>query len=101
MTAPMIGAIMAAFVVAFTWRAPRLAAAVLWSGFAAITASLAIVSLSPGSFADRVSLMLVYMPVIWVSFQFWSYWDEKRWRVVAVLPLVSVISIAIFVLRGA
>ncbi|MEM6537039.1 MAG: hypothetical protein AAF668_04850 [Pseudomonadota bacterium] len=76
----------------FTWKSPRLAGALVWAFVAALLVTAAFDIVAPGPFADRVILSSVCIPIVWVGFQFWLYWDPIKWRVVSVLIALSGLS---------
>ena len=82
-----------------TWRAPRLSSAVLWALVAAIFSTSALLMILPPPFIDKALWLAMLFPLIWVGFQFWCYWDARRWRVAAGLLLISLAS-GTFVLLG-
>lgn len=67
----------------------RLFSLLLLSTFATIFSSAALLLTLPGNFAAKALWMSLAVPLIWLGFMFYAYWDERRWRVV-VLPLVAI-----------
>ncbi|MEM8825737.1 MAG: hypothetical protein AAGD40_02265 [Pseudomonadota bacterium] len=86
---------------AFTWKRPRLAGVLFWALIASILLSAAIDIVAPGDFADRVILTSLLLPLIWVGFQFWLYWSPSRWRIVAILIGLSILSAIVIIISPA
>ena len=70
-----------AFLVWATWRAPRLSSAIFWAAVATILCSAVLLLAAPGELAGKAIWLGLTVPLIWVGFQFWAYWDAKGWRV--------------------
>lgn len=78
-----------------TWKAPRLTSVIFWSLIATIFVGAAGLLVLPGSFSDKGLWLTLAVPVIWAAFQFWTYWEEKAWRVPAGLIAISAVSAVI------
>ncbi len=74
---------------AATWKAPRLSSAIVWALTATIFSSAALLVHAPGPFAQKALWITLAVPVIWVGFQFWTYWDGKPWRPAAGLIAIT------------
>ncbi len=79
----------------FTWKAPRLASVILWALVASMLFSAALLLTLPIEFKSLALWMALAVPLIWVAFQFWCYWDKRGWRVAAGLIVVSIVSGAV------
>lgn len=77
-----------------TWKAPRLTGAILWSFLASISVIIAVINVLPGPAFDRVMSGILFAPLVWVAFQFWCYWERKKWRVTAAMMSVTALSVA-------
>ncbi|MEM1051180.1 MAG: hypothetical protein AAGI28_03715 [Pseudomonadota bacterium] len=75
-----------------TWRNPKLWSALIWSFVATFLLSSAFAMTFPADFAQKVFFMTVFMPLVWVGFQFWLYWNPGRWTVTLILLGISVVS---------
>lgn len=75
-----------------TWRNPRLWSALFWAFVATFMLTAAIVVAFPADFAQKVFALTIVMPLVWVGFQFWLYWNPGRWTVTIVLFLISITS---------
>ena len=69
------------FIVAFigvsTWKAPRLTSIIFWSLIAAILFGAVLLLTLPFEFRPLALWLSLAVPLIWLSFQFWCYWDKK------------------------
>lgn len=79
----------------FTWRAPRLSSVILWALVAATLLSSAILLTMPVKFSELAVWLTLVMPLIWVGFQFWCYWEKRAWRVASSLIVISVASLGV------
>ena len=75
-----------------TWKAPRLTSILIWAMVAAVLVSAAGALMAPGAVRERVLWTIMLFPVVWVALQFWCYWDQRKWRVVSGLLLMSAVS---------
>ena len=75
-----------------TWRNPRLWSALIWAFVATFLLTAAITVAFPADFAQKVFFLTIFMPLVWVGFQFWLYWNPGRWRVTLYLLGISLIS---------
>ncbi len=73
-----------------TWRAPRLAAVLVWSLLASILGSAALLLVLPFAFGELALWVALFVPLLWVGFQFWCYWDRRAWR-----PAAGLIGVAL------
>lgn len=78
-----------------TWKAPRLTSVVLWALMASMLLSAALLLTLPIEFKSLALWMALAVPLIWVAFQFWCYWDRRGWRVATGLVVISIVSGAI------
>jgi hypothetical protein len=78
-----------------TWKAPRLTSVILWALVASMLFSAALLLTLPIEFKSLALWMALAVPIIWVAFQFWCYWDKHGWRVATGLIIISVVSGAI------
>lgn len=74
-----------------TWRNPRLWSALIWAFVAAFLLAAAIIVAFPAEFVDKVFLVTIFLPLVWVGFQFWLYWNPGRWTVTLILLGISVV----------
>ncbi|MEO1044559.1 MAG: hypothetical protein AAFX04_03880 [Pseudomonadota bacterium] len=98
---PVVIGIIAAVVLAlafFTWKGPRLTGAIIWAFITTMAVCSAFVMIGPWGFADRVLIVALISPFIWVGLQFWLYWNPSKWRVLSVMIGISAISTAIILL---
>ncbi|MEL6243807.1 MAG: hypothetical protein AAFQ21_00575 [Pseudomonadota bacterium] len=79
----------------FTWKAPRLTSVILWALIASMLFSAALLLTLPVEFKSLALWMALAVPIIWVAFQFWCYWDKRGWRVTAGLITISILSGAV------
>jgi len=75
-----------------TWKAPRLTSIIWWALVATIFSSAALLLVAPGIFSEKALWIALSVPLIWVGFQFWCYWDSQKWRVASGLITISIIS---------
>lgn len=75
-----------------TYFAPRLTSVIVWALIAAVLAGSAAMLALPFPFREVAVWMTLIVPLIWVGFQFWCYWERRSWRVVAGLVSVSALS---------
>jgi len=75
-----------------TWKAPRLTSVILWALLATIFSSAALLLVLPGPFSEKALWVALSVPLIWVAFQFWCYWDSRKWRVTGGLIAISIMS---------
>jgi len=80
-----------------TWRAPRLTITLVWSLVVTLLVTSVIFIHLPMSITEKGNWVILLIPLIWVGCQFWAYWDERQWRVVAGLGLLSLVSTLIIV----
>ena len=78
-----------------TWKAPRLTSVIWWALVASMLFSAALLLTLPIPFRSLALWMALAVPIIWVAFQFWCYWDGKGWRVATGMILISIVSGAI------
>ncbi|MEM9667309.1 MAG: hypothetical protein AAF950_00160 [Pseudomonadota bacterium] len=76
----------------FTWKAPRLTSVIWWSLVTTIFVTAALLLALPGPFSEKALWITIFVPLIWVLFQFWCYWDGNKWRVAGGLIATSAIS---------
>ncbi|MEL7201662.1 MAG: hypothetical protein AAFR27_11710, partial [Pseudomonadota bacterium] len=97
MSPVLIGVLVAviAFIGFSTWKAPRLTSVIFWALAATIFFTAALLIKAPGPFSEKALWITIFVPVVWVIFQWWSYWDRKAWRVAAGLMIISIVSGAI------
>ncbi|MEL7198777.1 MAG: hypothetical protein AAGL10_10725 [Pseudomonadota bacterium] len=81
-----------------TWRNPRLWSALFWSFVATFMLSAAVVMAFPAPFQDKTFLITILLPLVWVGFQFWLYWNPGRWTVTIALFVIVVLSSVVVVL---
>lgn len=74
-----------------TFKAPRLTSIVIWALTATVFSTAVLLLYVPGPFAERALWITIFVPVIWVALQFWTYWDRVFWRPAAILVLVTII----------
>lgn len=67
-----------------TWKAPRLVGVLLWSLVVTIFISAVLFVHLPMSLAEKGSWITVMVPLLWVGFQFWAYWQSRKWIVILV-----------------
>lgn len=72
-----------------TAKAPRLTSALWWSTTATIFGISALAFLLPGPLRERLLWLALTTPLFWVALQFWCYWDERPWRVVSGLLVIT------------
>ncbi|MEM7781100.1 MAG: hypothetical protein AAF697_11985 [Pseudomonadota bacterium] len=92
---PVVGGILGAILLGIcygTWRNPRLWSALFWSFVATFMLTAAIVRGLPGPFQDKVFALTIVMPLVWVGFQFWLYWNPGRWTVTLILFMIIIVS---------
>lgn len=77
---------------AWTVAAPRLTSVTIWSFFASMLSTSALLLLFPGDIRTVGIGVALAISIVWVTFQFWCYWDKRAWRVATGLILVSVVS---------
>ncbi|MEM1132096.1 MAG: hypothetical protein AAGH53_04100 [Pseudomonadota bacterium] len=98
---PVVMGIIGAVILAlgfFTWKGPRLTGAIIWAFVTTVAVCCAYVMVGPGEFANRLLLIAIFSPFIWVAFQFWLYWNPSKWRVLSVMIGISAISTVIILL---
>lgn len=64
-----------------TWKAPRITSILVWSMLATLLTVSAITMNLPGDVVNKLVGLALFLPLIWVGFQFWCYWDRSKWRV--------------------
>ncbi|MEL6921418.1 MAG: hypothetical protein AAFO77_10425 [Pseudomonadota bacterium] len=77
-----------------TWRNPRLWSALFWSFVATFMLTAALSVAFPAPFKDKVFALTIIMPLVWVGFQFWLYWNPGRWTVTLILFVITLLSTA-------
>ncbi|MEL7198515.1 MAG: hypothetical protein AAGL10_09390 [Pseudomonadota bacterium] len=77
-----------------TWRNPRLWSALFWSFVATFMLTAALSVSFPAPFKDKVFALTIIMPLVWVGFQFWLYWNPGRWTVTLILFVITILSTA-------
>ncbi|MEM7663463.1 MAG: hypothetical protein AAF292_14560 [Pseudomonadota bacterium] len=75
-----------------TWKAPRLTSVIFWALIATIFFTAAMLLVLPGPFSEKALWIALSVPLVWVAFQFWCYWDAQKWRVAGGLIAVSFLS---------
>jgi len=75
-----------------TWKAPRLTSVILWSLVAAILFGAVLLLTLPFEFRSLALWLSLAVPLIWLGFQFFCYWDKKGWRVASALITISIVS---------
>ncbi|MEO0612459.1 MAG: hypothetical protein AAFY83_03980 [Pseudomonadota bacterium] len=78
-----------------TWKAPRLTSIIIWALVATVFFTSALLIKLPGKFSENALWLTLGVPLIWVIFQFFTYWEKRNWLVVASLLGISIISAAI------
>ena len=92
---PVVLGVLAAFlglIAFFTWKAPRLTSVIWWALIASMLLGAALLLTLPLEFRSLALWMALAVPLIWVAFQFWCYWDKRAWRVATGLIVISVVS---------
>ena len=79
-----------------TWKAPRLTSILVWALIAATLFGAVLLLTLPFEFRSLALWLSLAVPLIWVAFQFFCYWDKKGWRVATTLIAISLVSGAIF-----
>lgn len=82
---------------AATWKAPRLMVALLWSLATAILVISALFNLLDAPVLEKGSWAFLALPCVWVTLQFWAYWDSNKWRVCAGIGTIALTSILVVV----
>ncbi|MEL6277263.1 MAG: hypothetical protein AAFR28_00095 [Pseudomonadota bacterium] len=77
---------------AATWKAPRLTSSIIWALTATVFVCSALLMHAPGPFSQKALWITIAVPVIWVAFQFWTYWDGNKWRPAFGLLALSLIA---------
>lgn len=90
----MIGGVIVALGLA-TWRAPRLTSIIVWSLTATIMLGAALILLVPAPLGELALWLALLTPLIWVGFQFWCYWDARKWRVALGLIAITLAGAAV------
>ncbi len=75
-----------------TWKAPRLTSVLVWSLLATIFVCSAILIQGPGSIDERALWTTLSVPIVWIVFQLWCYWDSKPWRLTGGLLFITLAS---------
>lgn len=73
----------------------RLLSLLLLSTLATILLSAAILVRAPGAFDQKALWVGLAVPLIWLGFMLYAYWDAKGWRTAVVPLLGSVVGAAI------
>lgn len=85
-----------------TYKAPRLTSVILWAMVASVFLSAALILVLPGDIRTRVFWFGMCLPITWVALQFWCYFDERQWRVVAgLLGIIVFGAVAVVLLAPA
>ena len=79
----------------FSWKKPRLSSIIIWSTVATTLLVSAALIVIPGEFRAKAVWLPMLVPIIWVAFQYCSYWAESQWKVLGSLVAISLLSIAV------
>ncbi len=79
----------------------RLLSCLLLSTLATIFLSAAILLKLPGPFDQKALWVSLAVPLIWLGFMLHAYWDERRWRTVAVPSGAAALGIALVLTSAA
>lgn len=79
----------------FSWKKPRLSSIVIWAMVATVLLTSAALIVIPGEFRAKAVWLSMLVPIIWVAFQYWCYWADNQWKVLASMVAISLISIAV------
>ena len=74
-----------------TWQAPRLTSVILWALIATIFFCSALLLKGPGPFSEKALWLTLAVPLVWMGFQFWVYWERRPWVVTSGLIAISVV----------
>jgi len=81
------------FVLAFaTWKAPRITSVVIWTLTAAMMLQSALAVTLPFEFRSLALWLAICMPLIWVGFQLWCFWERRSWVVASGMLAVTAVS---------
>ena len=92
---PMIIGVTLAVLIAIgaaTWKAPRLTSILIWTSLATTLACTAGIMIMPGDLTNNLIWLTLIFPLIWISLQFWCYWDASKWRVACGLMFLCIVS---------
>ena len=79
----------------WTWKSPRVTGVMIWSLIATMVGLAALMVILPFDIKQFALWLTIMVPVVWVSLQFWCYWDSSAWRPTASMIVLSAISLVV------
>lgn len=76
----------------------RVLSVTLLSFLATLLFGAALLLSLPMDFQSKALWLTVWVPLIWMGFMLYCYWDSSKWRVFGVLTLIIIASLATIIL---
>lgn len=82
----------------WSWKNPRAAGSVVWALITTMALGAALLVSFPTHLSQLALWLTVFVPVIWVGFSFWCYFDNISWRPLSGMVLITMISAIVLII---